>query len=409
MFANETKPAPQSSVGPIQTKLTIGQPGDKYEQEADQVAARVVQQINSPQAAQKEGDVQRSLSMHNSVMRLTIQRQSTIPVGPASNEFEKRLNQARGGGSSLEPKIRNQMESAMEADFSGVTIHTSAQADQLNQSIQAKAFTTGQDVFFRQGEYQPRSREGQELIAHELTHVVQQKGKEVLACRASVVREPISSTEATRVQAALNGGAEAPLKQKYAYGLISGTYDWTNNTADAHVAPGGKTPLTVVDMLMAVSDLHQAMAARKTMGGPEGEVEMHPQGAAVIKIVVEMLGSTLGGAIGNISAKYYKWKRKGVKLSKGKLDDEMAQEIIPEHMAFLGALREVGGVDIKAIIPATTNDEFDQSILDNTREGKARLAKYETHLKADKAASLLIKVSAAKLPAVITGLQKYGQ
>jgi hypothetical protein len=68
------------------------------------------------------------------------------------------------------------MGQAMGADFSGVKVHTDTQSDQLNQSIQAKAFTTGQDVFFRQGEYQPESRSGQELIAHELTHVMQQQG-----------------------------------------------------------------------------------------------------------------------------------------------------------------------------------------------------------------------------------------
>jgi hypothetical protein len=66
------------------------------------------------------------------------------------------------------------MGQAMGADFSGVKVHTDSQSDQLNKSIQAKAFTTGQDVFFRQGAYEPSSRGGQELIAHELTHVVQQ-------------------------------------------------------------------------------------------------------------------------------------------------------------------------------------------------------------------------------------------
>ncbi len=70
---------------------------------------------------------------------------------------------------------------AFGADFSGVRVHTDAQAHQLNQSIQAKAFTTGQDVFVRQGAYEPGSRGGQELLAHELTHVVQQKG-EVVQC-----------------------------------------------------------------------------------------------------------------------------------------------------------------------------------------------------------------------------------
>lgn len=177
VFANETNPTPRSSEGPIQAKLKIGQPGDKYEQEADQVAARVVQQINSPQAAQREDEnIQRSLSVPSPVMRLPIQRQNSIPLGTASDEFERSLNSARSGGSSLEPKVRNQMESAIGADFRSVRIHTDIRADQLNRSVQAKAFTRGQDVFFRQGAYQPGSQGGQELIAHELTHVVQQNG-----------------------------------------------------------------------------------------------------------------------------------------------------------------------------------------------------------------------------------------
>jgi hypothetical protein len=66
------------------------------------------------------------------------------------------------------------MERAFGADFGGVRVHTGAQADGLARSIQAKAFTTGQDVYFRQGAYEPGSRGGQELIAHELTHVGQQ-------------------------------------------------------------------------------------------------------------------------------------------------------------------------------------------------------------------------------------------
>ena len=107
-------------------------------------------------------------------MQLPLQRQSSIPVGPTSQEFETSLNRARSGGSRLEPRIQTQMESAMGADFSRVKVHTDSQADQLSQSIQAKAFTTGNDVFFKQGAYNPDSRGGQELLAHELTHVVQQ-------------------------------------------------------------------------------------------------------------------------------------------------------------------------------------------------------------------------------------------
>jgi len=63
---------------------------------------------------------------------------------------------------------------AIGNDFSSVKVHTSPEADSLNRQLNARAFTTGKDIFFREGEYQPHSSSGQELIAHELTHVAQQ-------------------------------------------------------------------------------------------------------------------------------------------------------------------------------------------------------------------------------------------
>jgi hypothetical protein len=71
------------------------------------------------------------------------------------------------------------MEPAFGADFSGVRVHSDSKAHGLNQSLQARAFTTGQDIFFRGGEYNPGSSAGKELVAHELTHVVQQNGPAV--------------------------------------------------------------------------------------------------------------------------------------------------------------------------------------------------------------------------------------
>ncbi|MEH2163459.1 MAG: DUF4157 domain-containing protein [Nostoc sp.] len=115
-------------------------------------------------------------------MKPTVQRQAGIATAP---DLETSINQARGGGQSLANNIRKPMERAFGADFSGVKVHTDGQSDQLNRSIQARAFTTGQDVFFRSGEYNPGSRGGQELLAHELTHVVQQNGGAVQRQRDS--------------------------------------------------------------------------------------------------------------------------------------------------------------------------------------------------------------------------------
>ena len=84
------------------------------------------------------------------------------------------IQQARSGGQPLADGVRVPMQQAFGADFGGVKVHNDARADHLNHLIQAKAFTTGQDIFFRQGAYEPGSRRGQELIAHELAHVAQQ-------------------------------------------------------------------------------------------------------------------------------------------------------------------------------------------------------------------------------------------
>jgi hypothetical protein len=163
----------------VQAKLTIGEPNDKYEQEADAVAQDVVQRLHSPVSeTPPETAVQRETEAGKDKLQRKPILQKTHAVGgePASPDLEGSINRAKGGGQPLDAGLQRSMSQAMGADFSGVRVHTDSHADQLNQSIQAKAFTTGQDVFFRQGAYDPGSRGGQELIAHELTHVVQQKG-----------------------------------------------------------------------------------------------------------------------------------------------------------------------------------------------------------------------------------------
>ena len=182
----------------MQAKPAIGESDDKYEQEADAVAAQVVEQINAPLAQQpslqREELRQEEDELQMKPVTQTLQRQE-IPLeeeeelqmkpigqrrevveGAVSPDLESTINRARGGGQAVDAGLQRSMGQAMGVDFRRVLVHTDAQADQLNQSIQAKAFTTGQDVFFRRGEYNPGSRGGQGLIAHELTHVVQQNG-----------------------------------------------------------------------------------------------------------------------------------------------------------------------------------------------------------------------------------------
>ncbi|UCG55312.1 MAG: DUF4157 domain-containing protein, partial [Dehalococcoidia bacterium] len=90
--------------------------------------------------------------------------------------LENSIKAAQGSGHLLSDDVREPMEQAFNKDFSEVRVHTDSEADALNKQLSARAFTTGQDVFFREGEYSPGSDSGRELIAHELTHTVQQTG-----------------------------------------------------------------------------------------------------------------------------------------------------------------------------------------------------------------------------------------
>lgn len=96
--------------------------------------------------------------------------------GPIDEQVTNKINSARGNGSALPDNVRSSMEQSFGADFSGVKVHTDSSSDTLNRQLSAKAFTTGSDIFFSSGSYQPGSGDGNKLLAHELTHVVQQSG-----------------------------------------------------------------------------------------------------------------------------------------------------------------------------------------------------------------------------------------
>jgi len=110
---------------------------------------------------------------NQAVQRLIAQRNGSGPT-ELDEETAGRIDRARSGGQALDGAVQEEMGQAMGYDFAGVRAHTSPEADDLSRELGAKAFTTGQDVFFREGTYDPASTAGRELIAHELTHVVQQ-------------------------------------------------------------------------------------------------------------------------------------------------------------------------------------------------------------------------------------------
>lgn len=113
------------------------------------------------------------------VQRILAMRRKAAAEHEVQPDVEESIQRARGGGRPIDQGVRTRMESSFGTDFSGVRVHTDAKADALNQTLNARAFTTGQDIFFRQGRYNPGSSKGRELLAHELTHVVQQNRDEI--------------------------------------------------------------------------------------------------------------------------------------------------------------------------------------------------------------------------------------
>jgi hypothetical protein len=160
----------------IQAKLTVGAAHDPLEQEADRVAEQVVNR-SSIQRNPEEDELQamRIQRAPEDEDELMTKRSDMLGSFDAGGDFESKLS-ASPSGAPLDGKTRSQMESGIGADFSGVRVHTGAHASSLNRSISARAFTRGSDVFFDKGQYNPGSIAGKRLIAHELTHVVQQGG-----------------------------------------------------------------------------------------------------------------------------------------------------------------------------------------------------------------------------------------
>jgi hypothetical protein len=222
--AKRGQPGPTPQPPQVQAKLVVGAAGDAFEQEADANARAVVQRLNAPavqahapEEAQGATRVQRSIG----------------PQGGALEPgTEAALQGARGAGQALPDGTLKPMQQAFGADFSRVRVHTGDQADQLNRSLGARAFTTGQDIFFSQGAYAPQTTAGRELLAHELTHVVQQNAG--LATRAQRFDEFALKSDAPGQVRRQPGDPVAPPKD-----ASKGTHDLSLVAAMGDPAPKG--------------------------------------------------------------------------------------------------------------------------------------------------------------------------
>jgi len=156
----------QSPAG-VQAKLSVGAPGDKYEQEADAMAKKVM----TMPAPEKEKPLQREMASEKKEEEVQT-KLATEGKSQAGSNLESQLSGTKGGGSALSDEVRSHMEPRFGANFSSVRVHTDSAAVQMNRDLGAQAFTHGSDIYYGGG----KSPGKDELTAHELTHVVQQNG-----------------------------------------------------------------------------------------------------------------------------------------------------------------------------------------------------------------------------------------
>lgn len=172
----DRSPIHSRSRGIIQAKLTINEPGDRYEQEADRVSDQVMRMEDPEVARTAPPAIQRMCAECEE--EESVQRRSTpIGEGIANDEMQRSAESkvdAVNGGVPLTHEQRAFFEPRFGADFSRVRIHADGSADAAARSIGAYAYTRGSDIVFRGDQYHPNTFDGRRLLAHELTHVVQQ-------------------------------------------------------------------------------------------------------------------------------------------------------------------------------------------------------------------------------------------
>ena len=215
-FQNIQRENEQQSQMLIQPSLEIGKEDDEHEVEANTVADKVMKMsdtedeekimkkssskvqmkssteigaMKTSDLGEQENKIKKTPSkiqmmsdtnigtMQESLIKIRMQADSSTGGMMASKNVEQSINNSKGGGKTLSPDLQDEMGNKMNADLSGVKIHTDENAVQMNKEVGAKAFTHGNDIYFNKNQYKPESSQGKHLLAHELTHTIQQGGK----------------------------------------------------------------------------------------------------------------------------------------------------------------------------------------------------------------------------------------
>ncbi len=188
--SEEEEEVPEVQSQPMEEEEVQRQPADEekenIQRQKEEEEEKLVQRQSTPeeeklQARAEEEEVVRRQPVEEEIQAKEMeeerpQRKAEATAGSreVNSSFESNLSGTKSSGEPLPDSVRSYMEPRFGADFSNVRIHTGTKAATLSKQINARAFTHGRDIYFNRGSYDPHSSGGRQLIAHELTHTLQQ-------------------------------------------------------------------------------------------------------------------------------------------------------------------------------------------------------------------------------------------
>jgi zinc D-Ala-D-Ala carboxypeptidase len=283
-------PIRPGAMGALQAKLAINEPGDRYEQEADRVSEQVMR-MDAPDIAR---------TAPPAIQRLGTGAQETFAGGGHAQPQVEAKVEAVGGGQRLTKQQRSFFEPRFGADFSQVRIHADSGADAAARAVGALAYTRGSDIVFRSDQYRPDTPAGGPLLAHELTHVVQQGAatsrrqdglvKEDAAGRIQR-RAPPQGDTSIRQQASIDSpkGKDTPLSahftlEEFIRSDSAATLGNDNMPTPEHLenlkktAAGFEQVLAILGGSIKITSGYRNPVVNKSVGGTP--TSAHPQGFA---------------------------------------------------------------------------------------------------------------------------------
>ena len=269
----------------VQAKLNMTQSGEKSEIEADKTADKVL----SNSSIQNDGVPLTQVNATAVQSKEVTSKSSSINSG----NFESRLKSNMGKGDKMSSDTKSEMESGFGTDFSSVNIHTGKEAQDMSEEIGAKAFTYGNDIYFNSGEYDPNSFKGKHLLAHELTHTIQQKG---------MVQKKVQKAEAdTRVgtknlkdsKSQLNKFVNDTIAAGRKLGSIQDMFEYIYNKLAANTTPGRSAIENWVTNSLPSSHYYQPPVADTKYKDVPGAVSLFGEGKIWLNPVFDILNPSI--------------------------------------------------------------------------------------------------------------------